>query len=123
MFARGVGFHWECILKGAYKVFDGLSQPVYTSHFGPSEDERPWIRALGHLSDSLSERDVAGQLARARIGQVDGFPRLEPSISGSFIEMKDRELKLSMLFLLLKPCCLMENLIKIPMEALSANQS
>ena len=61
----------------------GVRRIVSTSlHFlfGPSGDERPWIRALGHLSDSLSERDPAEQLARAQIGQVDGFPSMEPSI-------------------------------------------
>ena len=44
-----------------------------------NRDGRPRVRALGHLSEQLSERDPAGQLARARIGQVDGFPSLEPS--------------------------------------------
>ena len=60
----------------------GVRRIVPTSlhfSFGPSGDWRPWIRALGHLSNSLSERDPAGQLARARIGQVDGFSSLEPS--------------------------------------------
>ena len=46
----------------------------------PNEDERLWIRALGHLSDCLSERDLAEQLARDRIGHIDGFPGMRPSI-------------------------------------------
>ena len=78
VFGRGVGFHWRCILEGAYKVFDGLSQPVYTSHLGQVEIETV-DPALGHLSDSLSERDPAKQLARARIGHVDGLPRMRLS--------------------------------------------
>ena len=60
----------------------GVRRIVPTSlhfSFGPSGDERPWIRALGHLFDSLSERDPVEQLAQARIGQVNGFPSMEPS--------------------------------------------
>ena len=60
----------------------GVRQIVPTNlHFSfmPSGDWGPWIRALGCLSDNLSERDPTELLIRARIGQVDGFPSMEPS--------------------------------------------
>ena len=46
VFGRGVGFHWECIPEDAYKMFDGLSQPAYTSHLDKVEigdrESGPW---------------------------------------------------------------------------------
>ena len=80
MVGKDVRLYWKCIPEGAYKMFDELFQRVYTSHLGQVEIKRPWIQALGHLSNSLSERDPAEQLARARIDQVDRFSRMEPSI-------------------------------------------
>ena len=73
---------WVLLEVHTGRRLQGVRRIVPTSlHFlfGPSGDGRPWIRALGHLSDSLSERDPAEQLARARIGHVDGFPSLDPS--------------------------------------------
>ena len=70
-----LGVHTGRRLQGVRRI---VLISLYFS-FGQSGDWIPWIQALGHLSDSLNERDPAEQLARARIGHVDGFPSLETS--------------------------------------------
>ena len=74
--------YWVPLGVHTGRRLQGVRRIVPTSFyllFGPSGDWRPWIRALGYLSDRLSERDPVGQLIEPRIGQVDGFPSLEPS--------------------------------------------